>query len=208
MIEVSKTDIFESRHYIHSHVIKILFVSRILKEKGIFVLLEALQKLKSTGNRFHFVCVGEGPDFSAVEAYIEKADLLNCTTIVGHISDVNKLKDYYREADIFIMPSFSEGFPRTLYEAMTFGLPIITTFVGSITSLMVDQSNCLKVNVSDVEDLSSKICNLITNTPLCEKLGRNAMATMLHFYENCQYSHAQQVNIKINHFYNLTTNNL
>ena len=110
------------------------------------------------------------------------------------IVDKEKLAEYYKKADIFIFPTYHEGFPRVLYEAMTFGLPIITTSISGTSFLMKNCKNCLKIPVKDVKALKEKVIYLCENENIRETIGQNSVKIMEEFYkerQNC--SHAKQV---------------
>lgn len=198
MIEVTMGDLYEMRSYKSNTKKTILFVSRLHKEKGVFVLLKALKRLREDNLHFHCYCVGTGHCISEITNYTTYSGLNDYITITGHIANDDILKCYYRKSDIFVMPSFSEGFPRTLYEAMTFGMAIITTFVGSVCSLMIDRHNCLKINPDDVDGLYLKLRQLLTDDSLRKMLGQNALQTMKIFFSNIRQTHAMQVCSKIN----------
>jgi len=79
---------------------------------------------------------------------------------------------YYRAADIFVLPSFSEAFPLTLLEAGAAGLPIIATDVGGVSDILHDGINGVITKTGDPEDLAGKIVSLLDDDELREKLGK------------------------------------
>jgi glycosyltransferase involved in cell wall biosynthesis len=109
---------------------KLLFLARLEEYKGIFIALETFSILKKKYPQLSFSIVGDG---SAKEKVIEFVE-------TNHLSDVNilgaifghELINVYSDSDIYILPSFSEGMPATVLEAMAFGLPIIASNVGGI----------------------------------------------------------------------------
>src|SRR5690606_31957169 len=96
----------------------------------------------------------------------------------GAVFDTQKIKDFYLKADIYILPTYHEGFPRTLYEAMIYGTPIITTFVGGIPYLMKDKFNCLKIEPKSVESIVDALVYSINNYEKMLDCAKNAQTTV------------------------------
>lgn len=108
----------------------ILFLARLHKEKGIYETLDAYHILK---RKFPFVALnvaGDGPELKAAKTYATKNGIRN-VTFCGYLQGSNKWAAF-RDADVYIFPSYSEGMPISVLEAMAFGLPIITRPVGGI----------------------------------------------------------------------------
>jgi glycosyltransferase involved in cell wall biosynthesis len=110
------------------------------------------------------------------------------------VNDDELLGRYYREADLFCLPSHDEGFPRVLYEAMLHGTPIVTTFVGSISSVMEDSLNCLRVDVRSPVALADTIERTLRSPDLRKRLSDNGYATMEPILRRMKAgNHAKQV---------------
>jgi len=93
--------------------------------------------------------------------------------LVGQVNDLNRLLDFYRQADIFVLPSRGEGFPRVIYEAMSQGLPVIASDIGTISSTLEDGREALLVDGENSVDLAKAIRKLISNGELRRHLIRN-----------------------------------
>ena len=116
------------------------------------------------------------------------------------MNNEEKKKRYYMESDIYILPTYyREGFPRTLYEAMIFGTPILTSFVSGIPSLMVDKFNCLKITERSVKSIEDGILFAINNYELMGTYANNATQTVLKVIDPKRLSHAQDVDRVIRH---------
>ena len=157
-------------------------------------ILKAFELLHKINRRLHLTVVGDGPDFIEFEKICKTKRLTKYISLLGMIKNKDKLKEIYKKMDIFIFSSHREGFPRVLYEAMTFGLPIVTTFVGAVGSVMEDGKNCLRVKKQNPNDLGEKIWQLICDEKLREKIGKGATDTILQLFNEFERnSHAKQV---------------
>jgi len=129
--------------------LKYLYVGRLERSKGVHDLLRAFEILKG----HHLTLVGEGP---LREASGDR-DNVCCK---GPIFDRQRLINCYNEADVVIMPSYSEGFPRVIYEALLSSCVVVTTFVGYIDTVMVDKHNCIKIENNTPESIVNSIQRL------------------------------------------------
>ncbi len=194
MIEFGMEDLYINRDYGLKDKIKVLFLSRIEKAKGIFDILDAYESLRKKDKRVRLIVAGDGPEFAEVNKLCHTRGLSNFVVLHGMIKGKEKLEELYKSADIFVFPSHNEGFPRVLYEAMCFGLPILTTFVGSIDSVMKDGKNCLRINKNDWNDIEKKVHLLINNHKLREEIGKEAVKTMAGLFKRFgNRTHAKQV---------------
>lgn len=117
--------------------IRCLFVGRFAENKGIDVLMDAIEMLQATEHkdRFHFTLAGKGPLYNEyIEKYkLEKVDFL------GFVPD-EQLEELYQQHHVFVLPTRFEGMPTVVLEAMSYGMPIVVTDVGA-TRELVDDSN-------------------------------------------------------------------
>lgn len=141
-----------------------LFVGRLIEEKGIFELVEAFAKvLEQTHCRL--VIVGEGGQEKELRSRVSHLGLGESITMPGHLSE-SALSDEYRKATIFVLPSWSEGFPTVLAEAMDAGLPIITTRIRGAADHLIADENALFVQPRDVNGLASALIRLLEDGDL------------------------------------------
>jgi len=193
MMSISESDLYVKKIH-QKDIINVLFVGRVEKAKGILTLMESAKKLSNQRNKIKIHVVGGGDKVDAISQYIKNEKLEDYVYIHGLVANKETLKQMYHDADIFILPTEHEGFPRVLYEAMTYSVPVITTFVGSISSVMVDRYNCIEIPVSDSDAIVEAITLLSNDSNLRSKLSNNCFSTMRDFFETkSKYSHAQQV---------------
>lgn len=115
---------------VRNKVKTILFVARVIPEKGIFIVLEAFAKLKKSYPELRLFVCGDGPALAEAKAFVDDGgieDVFFFGKLVG-----NDLRDKYLVSDIYILPTVAEGMATTVLEAMAFGLPVITRPVGGV----------------------------------------------------------------------------
>ena len=101
--------------------------------------------------------------------------------MTGFISDKDKLLEYYRNSDVFLLPTRYEIFGMVLLEAMYFGLPVITTRNGGSCTL-INSENGIVIDNFDVNTWAEKIEKLLSNSEECKKIGENAHKTIAEEY--------------------------
>lgn len=148
-------------------VVRGLFVGRVERQKGCRELLQAIRRLKEENYKFLFHFVGSVD--SDVAELIDGLELRDIVICKGAIADPSLIAAEYAKADFFCLPSYTEGFPRVIYEALYYSLPIITTMVGGIGGLMKDRENCLEVQVKDVESLTEALREMISHSDIRER---------------------------------------
>ncbi len=194
MIGFNEQDIIQHKQIKYKEVISLLYVGRIVFDKGLFELVDATKKLIENGFSVHLNLIGGGTDLEKLQAYVRSNSLEDKVSFHGMISDLNELKMVYLENDIFVLPSYHEGFPRVLYEAMMMHMPIVTTFVGSICHLMKDKENCLEIKVQNTESIVEKITLLIKNRFLAQSISDSAVKTINNYLIDKKQDHAKQLN--------------
>jgi glycosyltransferase involved in cell wall biosynthesis len=167
---------------------RLLQVGRVTQDKGIPELLQAFQELRGRGHELELHLVGNGP---LANPQLLPEQIREHVHFHGFISDLDTLGACYQQADIFVLATHHEGFPRVLYEAMTWGLPIVTTFVDGIGSIMQDEGNCLRIPVQDPEQAAAQLERLIGHADLRQRIGNAGRATMQHFLDKPRPDHAE-----------------
>jgi glycosyltransferase involved in cell wall biosynthesis len=178
----------------------ILYVGRIEVRKGIYELIEAARILKERNIDFKLNIVGDGPELKRLKTETPE-ELRENVRFLGLISNRNRLFSLYMNADLFVLPSHDEGFPRVLYEAMAFQAPIITTFVGSIGSILEHEVNCLRIDVRNTEMIALMIERALRDVNLRQKIAHNAGDIICQILKNTNgKSHARQVQEKLSKY--------
>jgi glycosyltransferase involved in cell wall biosynthesis len=146
----------------------ILFVHHISSRKGSrqlpAIIQNTITKLKSLQNNelkpLHFTIIGDGPDLTWLKQKTKLHNMQSYVTFTGKLNH-NLTKRYWREADIFIMPSRSEGFPRVLLEAQLYGVPYVATDVGCVREISPKAINKFIVPKSKLNMFPETILKLI-----------------------------------------------
>lgn len=197
MLDLTLQDCVDRREFRAQPPWNVLYVGRVEGRKGVFELVEAARSLKQHGISFQLNIVGDGADLQRIKTRLN-GELAGYIRYRGLVSDRQELFSLYKKADLFVFPSHDEGFPRVLYEAMAFQTPIVTTFVGSIPSLMCHDENCLRVDVGDPVALASAIQRALKDVELRRKIASRSSETIRRLLEsNRGDSHARQVKDKV-----------
>lgn len=149
---------------------KILFLGRMCKEKGIGELLSVMPKIKEKHPDVHLYLGGIWED---QELKAEAVVLKDYVTDLGWISGAIKQK-YLEECDIFVMPSYFEGQPVSILEAMASKCAVAASDTGSIPDMIVDGQTGFLVPPKDADALEERLIALLSDSDLCRKLGENA----------------------------------
>jgi len=141
------------------HPFKILFLARLIKEKGIFELLEAVKILTTRGVNLELIVAGDGRDFELLQ---EKVKGMKNIRVLGDVRGEDKIA-LFKESHCYLLPSYTEGLPISLLEAMLFGLPVISTNVGGLKYLIEEEKMGYFVESQSVESLVEKLELLMQN---------------------------------------------
>ncbi len=148
----------------------ILYVGKLIPEKGVVNLLKAYNTLIKKGYKLNLLIIGEGPLQSKILDYIKRHNL-NDVHLLGFVQH-HELPKYYSVADIFVLPSLSEPWGLVINEAMASGLPIIATeFVGAAGDLIENGKNGYIVPSGDENALAESISNIISDSKLLRAMG-------------------------------------
>lgn len=173
-----------------------LLVGRIGREKGIFELIDSLTQLWEENIDFNFTIIGS-VEPEAME-YIHASPVVEKIRLTGPITDKKLLAQEYDRADLFCLPTYTEGFPRVLYEALAHGLPVLTTLVGSIGGVFKDRVNCLAFASRSSAALTEALLEFFASEELRSKLARESEMTFQQLKERFgDKSHAKQLKEKL-----------
>jgi len=148
-----------------------LCVARLSEAKGLPVLLHACRILREKGVRFKCTIVGNGPDRDLLDDLRRRLSFEDTVAFVGSVGQ-DRIQLFYDQADVFVLPSFAEGVPVVLMEAMAMELPVISTRIMGIPELVEDEVNGLLVPPANVEQLVDAMQRLAEDADLRRRLGK------------------------------------
>jgi colanic acid/amylovoran biosynthesis glycosyltransferase len=151
-------------------IFEILCVGRLVSSKGQYILLGAIKRLIKAYPYIRVRFVGDGPDRKGLEQAILASGLGQYISLEGSVNQ-DRIRDFYRQADIFVLPSFAEGIPVVLMEAMAMEVPCVSTFVAGIPELIRNGIDGILVAPSDDQELAGAIQRLIDDPDLRLRLG-------------------------------------
>lgn len=150
--------------------LKLLFLGRICREKGIGELFRAILELRKQYPNIHLYLGGIWED---KDLKMEAEKLSECVTCLGWIGGEEK-KSYLNRCDIFVLPSYFEGQPVALLEAMAYGCAIVASETGGIPQMISDGQTGILVVPQDAEALQRGLERVLSDAELCRELGENA----------------------------------
>lgn len=166
--------------YCAGEAVKLLYVGRLERHKGLDVLLPALAKL-SSALKWRLELIGDGPEWPVVAALAARFALIDRISIHGW-QGWAALPAIYRKADIFVLPSREDGMPAALLEAMATGLPVIATRVPGAGEAVGHGRTGLLVKVDDSDGLADALSEMIMDPGRWEAMGRAGRARIETYY--------------------------
>ena len=162
-----------------SEVVKLLYLSRIMEEKGILDLLQSLKMLTSTNyklNIYGTLDLNEN-NLSLFNNYLRE-NVCYCGTVKP-----NEVFDVFHQHDIFVFPTKfpQEGVPGVIVESLLTGTPVLSSNFGQAKSLLCNKKDSLIYNMNDVDDLKNKLGSLLVNKDLRVGLAKNAKKSGYEF---------------------------
>jgi 1,2-diacylglycerol 3-alpha-glucosyltransferase len=152
---------------------KILYVGRLMEEKGLDVLIRAYSIVSAKVPNTYLIIVGKGHIRRNLEDLTKRLGLKN-VIFTGFVSD-SLLRQAYASSGLFVLPSYAEIQPLVLLEALAMGLPAIGTNVGGIPEMVVEGRNGYVLKPGDHEGLAERIITILNDDKLRKKFSRNSM---------------------------------
>ena len=161
--------------------IVVLFMGRLGPRKGTYDLLEAFERAIKVVSNLQLIIGGDG-DVDLVRELVFQKGLKTHVIIPGWISGKEKIS-IFKSCDIYVLPSYNEGLPGSILEAMAVGVPIISTAVGGIPEAVIENRNGFLINPGDVDSLFEKLVILGQDRNLREKMGRESQKIIEEKFE-------------------------
>ena len=139
-----------------------IFVGGLVETKGIGELSAAAEPLLHGHERFHLVCVGAGPAQNELVAFRDRLARKGAVVLPGRVAP-EEVPRFLQAADFLVLPSYSEGMPQAVLEAMNCGLPIVATRVGGVPEAVLDGETGLLVAPKNIEQLRDAMERMIVD---------------------------------------------
>jgi glycosyltransferase involved in cell wall biosynthesis len=157
--------------------LEIVGIGRLEKQKGFVYLLETVRLLTEVYCiKAHFTLIGSGPEEKTLKEYIHKYKLEDYVEMTGFIKHGELFSRYLEKADILAQPSLEEGVPKTIFEAMASGIPIIASRVGGLPYLIKNGVNGLLVKPANPEELAEAILRYKNDFALFKNIALNNLS--------------------------------
>lgn len=167
------------------HETQMLFLGRVVREKGIFDLLDIMPEIAVRYPEVKLIIGGEG-DLLQLQKVIQQHHLHDNVVLTGWVTGAKKEK-YLEESTIFILPSYNEGLPMSLLEAMSYKCSAVTTNVGGIPEVIRHEINGYMVEPGDLEKMKDIILGLLESRNTRLRIGEQAYSDILAAY-SCERS--------------------
>lgn len=176
------------RKTVSGRPIRFVFVGWLVEEKGLMELFQACQSMYEKGLQFRLTVIGGGTLEESLRERIAVAGLVDVVSIKGWI-EPGDVSGHMMAADVFVLPTYYEGFPNTLIEAFAAGLPAISTTVGAIPDSLSNGYNGYLIPPRDPVALENAMATYIRNSDLVEQHSKNALTVVEdkhNFRANCE----------------------
>jgi len=150
-----------------------LLIARLIKDKGILEYVESARLLKQKYPAARFQLLGP-LDINPAAITQEQLERWSKEGIIEYLGKTNDVRPYIAEASVYVLPSYREGTPRSVLEAMSMGRPIITTDAPGCRETVIDGKNGFLVPVKDVDALKSAMEKFILEPDLISQMGKQS----------------------------------
>jgi glycosyltransferase involved in cell wall biosynthesis len=156
---------------IENNHVCLLFVGNLNYEKGILELVNSFNAVASSNSRVHLLVVGDGPGRELFEETKQKVPWGNWIHLSGLVPH-DRMAAYLCAGDIFVLPSYGEGFPNVIKEALACERPVIATSVGGIPEVVHHEKTGLLIPPKNESALTGAIQRCLSNPEACKRMGQ------------------------------------
>lgn len=149
------------------------FVGSLCRRKGVLNFLQAISLIANAKNDCKFLLIGGGPLLKTIKTMVQRLGIDNSVKITGFVNYAD-LKKHYNEMKLYILPSYAEGVPSSMFEAMACGTPVLATPVGGIQDVIEDGKNGFLLMSTDPKHIASRIIELLGKPDLLKKMSVDA----------------------------------
>jgi glycosyltransferase involved in cell wall biosynthesis len=190
VVTAEKVSIIENYSILHEDALQqkltrschntVLFLGEIGRRKGCYDIPAIVEQVVKAVPDVKFILGGSG-DTKQITALLEEKGIKNNVLLPGWVRGVDKDR-LLREADVFLLPSYNEGMPMSILDAMGYGLPIVSTDVGGISKLVHNGHNGYLCQAGDIAELSASIVRLLQDIGSLKAYGKNSFSIVKNKY--------------------------
>jgi len=166
----------------HAGPVRLFYHGRVDRRKGVLDFIDALGLMRGQGVPFEAVISGIGPDVDSSKARAAELNFSEAEIRFTGYADYDTVPDLYRHADVFVSPTYAEGFSNTILEAMAAGLAVVSTHSVGVSDCLRDGENGLMVQPGDVPALAQALTRVIEDRTLRERLARDGLEECRRVY--------------------------
>lgn len=170
--------------------INILFLGVLIKRKGIYDLIEVIRELNESGiikeKKMNFIIGGSGIEENEIKRKIIEYNLDFCIEMTGWVNGSVK-ENLLKKSQIFVLPSYNEGLPMAILEAMSYGIPVISSNIGSINEAIIENKTGYMILPGDINELRNKIELICDNNILWKDMSENSRNHIINKFNEKKY---------------------
>jgi glycosyltransferase involved in cell wall biosynthesis len=166
----------------HAGPVRLFYHGRVDRRKGVLDFIDALGLVRARGVPFEAIISGIGPDVESSKARAAELNFSESEIRFTGYADYDTVPDLYRRADVFVSPTYAEGFSNTILEAMAAGLAVVSTHSVGVSDCLRDGENGLMVQPGDVPALADALTRVIEDGALRARLARDGLEECRRVY--------------------------
>jgi glycosyltransferase involved in cell wall biosynthesis len=187
-IEIVYNSIYiNDKNLYNNQSVNLLMMGRLGERKGIYDLIESFCKIVEKGINFKLILAGDG-EIDNVKKIIKEKQIEKYVEVLGWVNNEQK-ENLLKDTLIYILPSYNEGMPMSILEAISYGIPCIATDVGDIPDVIKNEYNGFIIKPGDIDSLTNCIIKIRNDSNMRMKMSNNAYITAVQKFDiesNCE----------------------
>ena len=160
----------------------VAYVGTLKQKKGVNILLLSWKRVSSLYKDAHLLIIGRTEPRSEFEYLKEQIQELKIEKTVTFVGEVQNVYSYLCTTDVFVLPSFLEGFSNAMLEAMSCGLPVVVTDIPGVREAIVSGVNGILIQPGDPDEITVALTKILSNRGMANSMGRAARKTVVDGY--------------------------